>query len=243
MKIGWFSFGVSSFIACYLERESCDKFIAVDVPDQHPDSYRFMRECEMLLGKKIELIRSDRYKSLSQVIEETGFVNSAHYAPCCTLLKKNVRKEWEKMMQEQAPYERFTYVWGYDRSEALRAERMKQTEPQHEHLFPLIKYGLSKEDCHGILKRMPSGPRRPYMYELGFSNNNCIGCVKQGRGSWNLTRRVFPEIFKQRAELERKIGYSCLNGTFLDELDPKSGNRNTKIKAGTQVTFLELMGL
>ena len=50
-----------------------------------------------------------------------------------------------------------------------------------------------------------------------------------GAGYWNRIRKDFPEVFKNRAELERKVGYSILKGTYLDELDPNKGNMNTEI--------------
>ena len=68
-----------------------------------------------------------------------------------------------------------------------------------------------------------------FMYDLGYPNNNCIGCVKGGMGYWNKIRVDFPEVFKKRAELEREIGHSCLNGVFLDELEPDRGNMNLEV--------------
>ena len=67
------------------------------------------------------------------------------------------------------------------------------------------------------------------MYELGYDHNNCIGCVKGGRGYWNKIRVDFPDSFDRMAKIERKIKATCLkdsdgNRVYLDELDPKSGN-------------------
>ena len=71
------------------------------------------------------------------------------------------------------------------------------------------------------------------MYDLGYSNNNCIGCVKGGMGYWNKIRIDFPEVFKLRAETERLIGATCLKDTngriYLDELNPDRGNIEDEI--------------
>lgn len=67
------------------------------------------------------------------------------------------------------------------------------------------------------------------MYDLGYPNNNCIGCVKGGMGYWNRIRIDFPEVFEARSKLERKVGYSILRDCYLDELDPNRGNMNTEI--------------
>lgn len=47
LKVCWLSAGVSSFIAGYLAKDSIGKFIYIDVEDQHPDSMRFIRDCEI----------------------------------------------------------------------------------------------------------------------------------------------------------------------------------------------------
>lgn len=51
MKVAWISAGVSSFIASYLA-EDIDEYIYIDIDDQHPDSLRFIKDCEKVLGKK-----------------------------------------------------------------------------------------------------------------------------------------------------------------------------------------------
>lgn len=114
-----------------------------------------------------------------------------------------------------------TYVWGFDLEEQNRAEQLEESMPEFHHEFPLIDKMLTKEDAHAILERL--GIRRPQMYDLGYQNNNCIGCVKGGMGYWNKIRKDFPDVFERRAKLEREIGHSCIKGVFLDELDPNRG--------------------
>lgn len=67
------------------------------------------------------------------------------------------------------------------------------------------------------------------MYDLGYSNNNCIGCVKGGAGYWNKIREDFPEVFKARAEMERDIGHSILKDCFLDELPEDKGKMSEEV--------------
>ena len=45
MKVCWLSAGVSSFVAGYLA-ENVDHYIYIDIKDQHPDSMRFIKDCE-----------------------------------------------------------------------------------------------------------------------------------------------------------------------------------------------------
>jgi hypothetical protein len=122
-------------------------------------------------------------------------------------------------------YQNITNFGGYDAQEQDRADSIVDRYPAQSHRFPLIEKGISKTEAHEILKA--SGIKRPMMYELGYNNNNCIGCLKGGMGYFNHIRKDFGDVFEKRAKLERLIGASCINGTFLDELDPSIG-RHTK---------------
>lgn len=223
LKVCWISAGVSSFVAGYLEKDSIDKFIYINISDQHPDSMRFIKDCEKALGKEIEVLQSP-YQSVEDVILEAGIIKlPAGFAPCTNWLKKRVRLEWEYAHRE---YE-LTYVWGMDCDEKKRADRLKNTMFEFNHVFPLIDRGLTKQEAHGICDSL--GIKRPKMYDLGYNNNNCIGCVKGGMGYWNKIRVDFPEVFEQRAKMERKINNSILKECYLDELDPNRGRMTKEI--------------
>jgi len=220
MKVCWFSSGVSSFIAGYLEKDSIDKFLYIHIEDQHPDTMRFLKDCEKALGREIEVLQS-QYKSVDNVCKTFNTNNTPWGARCTDVLKKRVRKEWEYDKKD------LTYIWGYDLEELHRAERIQEAFPQHKHIFPLIERGLYKADCHGMLKNM--GIKRPAMYDMGYRNNNCIGCIKGGMGYWNKIRLDFPDIFELRAKQERECGHSNLKGVYLDELDPTRGKIEDEI--------------
>lgn len=222
MKVCWISAGVSSFIAGYLVKDTVDKFIYTHIEDQHPDSLRFIKDCEKALDKPVIILQSS-YKSVSNVIQAFRYINGPYGAKCTETLKKRPRKEWEYGKND------LTYVWGFDCSkhERQRAERTAEAMPNFKHEFPLIDQNLTKEDCHGMLRYL--GIKRPVMYDLGYRNNNCIGCVKGGMGYWNKIRKDFPEIFAARAKQEREIGHTCLKGIYLDELDPAAGRIENEV--------------
>lgn len=217
MKVAWFSCGLSSFLAAYLSNP--DKIIYIHVGNQHPDTLRFLADARAELGQPVEVLQSTRYNTVDEVILRERYINGAAGAKCTLELKKRVRQDWEKRN-----WARHTYVWGYDASETARAERIIETMPEFDHEFPLIEHGLRKTDVHAICEDM--GLKRPVMYDLGYPNNNCIGCVKGGKGYWNKIREDFPDVFKRRAKQEREIGHSCIKGVFLDELEPGIGVNN-----------------
>lgn len=89
---------------------------------------------------------------------------------------------------------------------------------------PYLRVG---NGCHRKADKL--GLKRPIMYDMGYRNNNCVGCIRGGMGYWNKIRVDFPEVFARRAKQEREIGHSCINGVFLDELDPTRGNINDEV--------------
>ena len=222
MKIAWFSAGVSSFVASYIAKP--DRIIYIDVANQHPDSFRFLADCQRHLDVPIEILRDVKWGGcVDNVINDERYINGPGGAPCTKLLKKRVRQEWER--ENLTPDT--VYVFGYDRDETARAERLVEHTVEAACEFPLIEQGISKEEAHGICERL--GVKRPVMYDLGYPNNNCIGCVKGGKGYWNKIREDFPAVFKRRARQERAIGRSCIRGVFLDELKPGEGRMNTEV--------------
>ena len=220
MKVCWFSAGVSSFVACYLAKD-VDAIYYIDIDDQHEDSKRFVADCERILGKKITILKSN-YGSVENVCRANRYVNGVGGAKCTQILKKRVRKKWEAENPGL-----HTYVWGFDANEVKRAQRLVESMPEYDHEFPLIDHELSKEDAHGLCNRL--GIKRPAMYDLGYNNNNCVGCVKGGKGYWNKIRIDFPDVFAARAKMERDIGRSCIKDVFLDELPPDAGRMTEEV--------------
>jgi hypothetical protein len=216
LTVSWFSAGVSSAVATKLAIDEIDEIIYTHIEDQHKDTLRFLKDCEEWFGKPIKTIQS-HVKTVADAMcffPSRGF---GRFSPCTQILKRRVRKAWERENRGAD----LRYVWGMDYQEAERADKLIDSMPTIEHIFPLIDRRMSKEQAHEILTA--SGIARPKMYELGYHNNNCVGCVKGGMGYWNKIREDFPDIFAQRAALERKLGGSFIKDVYLDELDPEAG--------------------
>ncbi|WP_424493915.1 hypothetical protein [Salinimicrobium sp. GXAS 041] len=231
--LAWWSAGITSAVACYMALKMYKnvKMYYIKIDTAHPDNERFKKDCEKWYGQKIHTLQSRKYKDQFEVIEDKGAVNTPQGAPCTGELKKQVRFDFEKL-HEISLFNNYTIlnqVWGFEYTpkEINRAIRHGQQYPNTNSLFPLIEKGLDKNQCAGIL--INAGIELPLMYRLGYNNNNCIGCVKGGKGYWNQIRVDFPAYFWRMARLERKTGYSCINGTFLDELDPKAGRMSKEV--------------
>ena len=225
MVIAWFSCGATSAVACKiaLTMYADVRIVYIETGSGHPDNERFIQDCERWYGQRIERIRSDKYRDVDDVLIRKTYINGPHGAACTSLLKKEVRYKFEDEVKEWDGQ-----VWGFDycTREVNRAIRFRQQNPRTKPLFPLIERMITKQDALGMLQR--AGIDIPIMYRMGYSNNNCVGCVKGGIGYWNKIRRDFPERFRRMAEIERKVGATCLKDEhgriWLDELDPTRGD-------------------
>lgn len=215
MKIVWFSCGVTSAVAAKLSllKGSSVKIVFIETGSEEKDSIRFLHDCEKWYDHPIEIYSTDKYKNHFDVIAKKRFINSAGGAPCSYHLKKVVRWKIEDEVKEWD-----AQVFGYDISEKKRATRFLEQNPKTKAEYPLIDAQLTKQDCMAILEK--NGIPIPNMYKLGFHNNNCIGCVKGGKGYWTLIKKEYPDVFRKMAEVERSIGHSCIKDCFLDELQP-----------------------
>lgn len=214
----WFSAGAASAVATKLvlaEHGHDDVVIyRVDPGSEHPDNQRFADECAAWFDHPVLLVRSERYRDTWQVWRERRYINGPAGALCTVELKKKPRFAVERPDDMQ--------VFGYTVEERHRADRFRDQNPGINLVTPLIDAGLTKSDCLAMVDR--AGLRLPVMYLLGYQNNNCIGCPKGGMGYWNKIRRDFPDVFARMAALERELDASCINGVFLDELDPDRGS-------------------
>jgi 3'-phosphoadenosine 5'-phosphosulfate sulfotransferase (PAPS reductase)/FAD synthetase len=213
----WFSCGAASTVTADIVRKEYPDAMLVRIwlGGEHPDNERYVRDVERWMGVNVTTIKSDEYDDHFQVIDKTGWVNGVGGARCTGELKKKVRFKFQRVGDIQ--------YFGYtaEPRERARAQRFVERFPEVNARFPLIERGLTKEECGGIIVR--HGIELPMMYRLGFNNNNCIGCVKGGKGYWNKVRTEFPETFDKMMNLERKVGASCIKGTYLDELEPDAG--------------------
>lgn len=222
----WFSCGAASAVATkmIIEENSRAKdplplvVAYTEIKQEHPDNKRFLNECEEWFGVPIQVLRNEKYHGdTDEVYIRTQFLVGPKGAACTRLLKKGVRKDFQEVGDIQ--------VFGYTVEEQDRYDRFLDAN-NIDTRVPLIEYGLTKSDCLAVIAR--AGIEIPVMYKLGYKNNNCIGCVKGGKGYWNKIRKDFPERFQQMIEIEEFLGRTVIkdsDGTRipLKELPPGAG--------------------
>ncbi len=221
--ISWWSAGITSAVACKfaLQQYGSDNIdlVYIDTGSAHSDNDRFKKDCENWYGQKINTIKSDKFSNVLEVVAK-GWINSPYGAACTKQLKKDVRIKYEKDNEFSGQI----FGFEFSKKEINRAIRFKEQNPNTLPLYPLIEHQLTKANCGFILENQ--GIELPTMYKLGYSNNNCLMCVKGGKGYFNKMRIDFPNEFDDMAKMERTINASCLNGTYLDELDENAGRMN-----------------
>lgn len=220
--VSWFSCGAASAVATVLAAIRYGDIHAVycRVRDEHEDNLRFLKDFTRIFGIPIEIITNEQFDgSIHAVFMHRGFIKNQYGAPCTMILKKDMRKEYQRPGDIQ--------VFGYTTEEQDRADRFIDANNDVNEWFPLIENNITKKDCLDIIQY--NGIELPTMYRLGYNNNNCIGCVKGGMGYWNKIRNDFPSQFYKMAKLERLLNYAInkdRNGmVFLDELHPNRGNK------------------
>jgi 3'-phosphoadenosine 5'-phosphosulfate sulfotransferase (PAPS reductase)/FAD synthetase len=225
--IGWFSGGVTSAVAIkkHLEAGHKTTIFFCETGNHHSDNLRFLKDCEKWFNQQIIVLRSAKFANVEETIRYSKYINGPDGAKCTKYLKKDLRIALEKIM----PFNKQIFGFEFDKKQIIRAERFVEQYPKSNGVFPLIDAKLNKSDCMEIL--VQAGIELPAMYQRGYSNANCIGCIKGGMGYWNKIRKDFPEVFNKFSLIEREINGTILRKQgkklFLDELDPNDGRHES----------------
>lgn len=219
-----FSCGAASAVAwkvcaeAYRQRFMVEAVYADMSANEHPDNSRFMADVERWVGGKVTLLRHPKYRDIDSLFLDQRFMAGNRGAICTKIMKRQLRERYQRPDD--------VHVFGLTADEHRRIAVFKERNSDLSTMWPLLESGITKEHCYKIIDS--AGIELPMMYRLGYSHNNCIGCVKGGMGYWNKIRKDFPEVFAKRAAVQREIGESAAFGSggkfMLDVLDPEAGN-------------------
>lgn len=215
--LAWFSSGAASAVMCKLELGTpgleivnCDLGTSED-----DDNHRFLLDCEKWFGRPIVRIKSETFANIDEVFEKRQYLSGIAGAPCTGEMKVVPRMNYER------PWD--THLFGYtaDARDVKRAEQLAERYSEWDIRFPLIERGLTKAACFALLEK--EGIKRPRIYDMGYPNGNCPGCVKATSPDyWALVRLRHPEVFARRAEQSRRFGAKLARigdeRVFIDEI-------------------------
>lgn len=210
--------GVNSAVMAHFVLQEIPSAIVAhcDLGDSvHVDSRRFIDDLENWYARPILRLKSEIYANVDEVFEHRHYLAGVNGAPCTGEMKFTPR------MNYQLPSD--THYWGYtaDGRDTKRFRDMQKHYPSLKQRSPLIDIGMKKRDTHAYLAE--AGIRRPYVYEIGMPNGNCLCCVKASSPNyWAHQRKHFPLVFARRAAQCRKYGarLTRIKGVriFIDEI-------------------------
>ena len=215
--LAWFSCGAASAVASKLAVEkygdSCEVVYCWTMPTEHPDNRRFFEDVQSWLGRKITVLKSDKYVTVDEVFEKTRYMAGISGARCTSEMKKVPRKRYA--LPEDL------HVFGFTLEETKRISNFEENNPSLACDWLLRDQRITKGEC--LLRLQEAGIAPPVLYSLGYKNNNCLGCVNATSARyWNMVRRDFPEVFERRVQQSRALGVRLTRyqgkRIFLDEL-------------------------
>jgi 3'-phosphoadenosine 5'-phosphosulfate sulfotransferase (PAPS reductase)/FAD synthetase len=219
-RVVWFSCGAASAVAAKLtvEKDPTASVVYCDTSaSEHPDNLRFLADVERWIGKPVTRIKSEKYATVDEVFEKRRYMSGIKGALCTTEMKKIPRLGFQRPDD--------IHIFGFTADETERIDRFRLGNPDMFLEWPLLDGKIDKADTYRRVSA--AGIKLPVMYGLGFTNNNCIGCVKAASHTyWNRIRLYWPDVFERRCRQSREIGAKLitLNGerAFLDELPVES---------------------
>lgn len=178
-----------------------------DTKEEHPDTYRFLREMAAALDMPITE-RSDG-RSVTEVFRDEGFLGNNQNAMCSRILKV---EQGDKYIDElRAQGFDVVKVLGYSTREWQRMQRAQARAEQRGYrvLFPISAENVSKQDTADWVQAQGVKPSAMYCWA---EHANCVGCVKGGKAYWLAVAQHAPEVFAQRIALEEEFGHGILRG-------------------------------
>lgn len=183
-----------------------------DTKEEHPDTYRFIREAAAALGMPITE-RSDG-RSVTELFRDEGYLGNGQNTFCARLLKAAPGDAFVRELQ--AAGHEVTKVIGYSATEPQRVSKMVgRCAAQGVGVrFPVIEEGVTKQQTADWVQ-CTLGVRPSAMYEWA-EHANCVGCVKGGYAYWLAVAEHHPEVFAQRVALEEEFGHTIIRGGDRD---------------------------
>lgn len=215
----WFSCGAASACVAKLASQEFGSELELVYCDtmatEHPDNERFLQDVERWVGLPVKRLHSLRYQDVDDCFEQRKILSTKFGAPCTVEMKKRVRFEYQHAGD--------LHLFGMTADEGQRAKRFAANNPELRLRWLLIEAGLTKAACLQMIRA--AGMEVPAMYQLGYKNNNCLGCVKATSPAyWNKVRADFPEVFERRADQSRRLNSKLVRikgeRCYLDELQP-----------------------
>jgi 3'-phosphoadenosine 5'-phosphosulfate sulfotransferase (PAPS reductase)/FAD synthetase len=212
-EIVLYSMGICScYIACRLQDE-CQNPICLwsDTKREDEDTYRFGREVAERWG--LNVVEASHGGDLWDTFKAWKMIPARQLTPCSRDFKILPSRAYLSQVEGGG-----RVAYGYETGEQKRADRT-QSHWDLTNLsvwFPLIEWGVSKEQCFGYFAQHGITP--PRMYQ-NFQHANCLPCKNFREPDWIAMAYHYPEKFAEAATFEAVNGLQWMqDGPKLIEL-------------------------
>lgn len=182
----------STALALHLKDNVPDiEYFFCDTHKELPETYAYLKKLEILLGKKIAFLESER--GFDHWLSVYGGFLPSPQARWCTKQLKII--PLEKFIGED---ETISYI-------AIRADEDRvgyiTTKPNIKTVFPFMKEGLIKSDIFSILDE--SGIGMPDYYSWR-SRSGCYFCFFQRKIEWARLSEIHIDLFEKSVRYEQE---------------------------------------
>jgi 3'-phosphoadenosine 5'-phosphosulfate sulfotransferase (PAPS reductase)/FAD synthetase len=184
----------STALALYLRNKVPEiEYFFCDTHKEIPEVYAYLGRLEILLGKKIKILESDRGFDHWLAIKR-GFLPSPQRRWCTEQLKII---PIEKFVGND---EAISYI-------AIRADEDRvgyiSTKQNIKPVFPFMQEGLIKKDILRILEESGIGIPEYYSWR---SRSGCYFCFFQRKIEWVRLSEIHPKLFEKAVQYEQEHG-------------------------------------
>jgi hypothetical protein len=177
------------------------------------DTYRFLRDASANVGS--ELVMLNQGETIWDVFKRRRFLGNSRQANCSTELKQKPCRAW---LEEHCPPEGTVVYVGIDWTESHRLPAIEKAYLPYVAKAPLTEPPyIDKEDMIKWAESENLDP--PRLYAAGYPHNNCGGgCVRAGKGQFQMLLRQNPERYRVWEENEKDVqDYLGTKSTILRE--------------------------
>ena len=240
--IVFYSMGVCScYIACRLQDE-CQEAVCLwsDTKREDGDTYRFGKQVAERWG--LNVMEASDGRDLWDVWRQQHIIPARQLSQCSITMKIKPSQKYLESITEPG-----RVAYGYDLGEEDRAERTERNW-KHKTLkpwFPLLEWGISKEQCFGYFQQ--HGIEVPRMYQQ-FQHANCLPCKNFRVNDWKALQYHYPEKFAEAAAFEAETGMKWMQEADaprlleLPMLEAAPGRKGRRKLAGDEPAFSFDMG-
>lgn len=211
-------------------------FLFHDTKEEHPDTYRFIKEIAAALQHPV--IESSDGRSVVEVFEDNNAIANNRMAFCSRILKAEQRDKYFKQLKKEGVDEIINVV-GFSAIESERVQRAtaRAEASGYKIRFPVIENRVSKQDCADwCWNNMGVMPSAMYLWS---EHANCVGCVRGGKAYWLKVKENAPEVFESRALLEEEFGHTILKDMSLRVLATTGLKRQVKQRESISIGACE----